>query len=266
MQNQPDQATVQPSVSQVQIESLGMPKLIIEKTSYDFGEIKPGSKNTATFRFSNVGDELLQVTDVKKCCGAVIKLDKEELASGESGVLTAQYQAGQGASVLKKNIGFSTNDPDNSQTILTITGKVVPTLKWTPVRFEIAPYNQDVACPEITITSLDDTPFAIKQFNSTNQCFSIDNNLKYKATEFTLKPKADLDKLNTLDINRGSISIILDHPDYEVINLKFIVVPPLQAIPPQILVFNALVQRTLFGFRKTSTTVRTSIWFSSFSD
>lgn len=76
------------------IELNGAPKLVVKNSSYDFGNIKPGSTNTAIFNFTNVGDRLLKITNVKRCCGVVIKLDKEELTPGESGVLTAQYILG----------------------------------------------------------------------------------------------------------------------------------------------------------------------------
>jgi len=65
------------SLSNEQIESIGAPQLVVEKASYDFGEIAPGSRNTAVFNFTNAGDKPLEVTNVKRCCGAVINLDKE---------------------------------------------------------------------------------------------------------------------------------------------------------------------------------------------
>ena len=108
-----------------QIEFIGAPKLVVKNSSYDFGNIEPGSTNTATFNFTNVGDRPLKITNVKRCCGAVTKLDKEELAPGESGVLTAQYRVGQASSLLRKKIGLVTNDPKNPQAELVITGKVV---------------------------------------------------------------------------------------------------------------------------------------------
>jgi hypothetical protein len=142
-----------------QIESIGAPKLVVERTSYDFGEIVPGSSNTAVFNFRNAGDKPLKIADVKKCCGAVTELDKEELSPGETGVLSVKYRTGQRTGILSKKVSMFTNDPENQQVELSITGKVVQTLEWTPTKFEISPYKQDVSCPDITIKSLNDTPF-----------------------------------------------------------------------------------------------------------
>jgi hypothetical protein len=146
-------------VTSAQIEMIGAPKLVVENASYDLGEIVPGSSNTAVFNFRNAGDEPLKITDVKKCCGAVTEFDKEELDPGESGVLTVKYRTSQRTGTLSKKVSLFTNDPENPQVELTITGTVVQTLEWMPTKFEISPYKQDVSCSDITIKSLNDTPF-----------------------------------------------------------------------------------------------------------
>jgi hypothetical protein len=160
--------------SMSRIESIGTPKLVVENSSYDFGNIKPGSTNTATFNLTNVGNRPLKILDVKKCCGTVIKLDKEELTPGDRGTLTAQYRAGLASSLLKKKIGLYTNDPKNPQVELIITGKVIQTLEWTPARLEISAYDEDKGCPDIKIRSLDGTPFSIKGFAATGHCLTAD--------------------------------------------------------------------------------------------
>ena len=47
-----------------QIELIGAPKLVLEKTLYDFGEIRPNSKKTAAFSFTNLGDQPLLIKDL----------------------------------------------------------------------------------------------------------------------------------------------------------------------------------------------------------
>jgi len=217
--------------SMSRIESIGAPKLVVENSSYDFGNIKPGSTNTATFNFTNVGDRPLKITNVKRCCGAVIKLDKEELAPGDSGTLTAQYRAGMVSSLLKKKIGLFTNDPKKPQVELTITGRVIQTLEWTPARLELSAYDEDKSCPDITIRSLDGTPFSIKGFAATGHCLTADFDPDFKANEFTLKPVLDTAKLQGLSKADGQIKIDLDHPDYHNIFLGFNVTLPFEITP-----------------------------------
>jgi len=213
--------------------------MVLEKSLYDFGEIRPNSKKTATFNFTNLGDRPLLVKNIKGCCGAATKVDKKEIAPGESGKLTVEYRTSQGSGMFKKQVGLITNDPKSPNVLLTFTGKVVQTLTWDPDKLELNPYKQAELSPEITIKSLNDTPFAVKGFNATGQSFSAEFNPAKKATEFTLIPKLDMEKLDAIPSNNGIITIVLDHPDYKNLNLKFNVIPALQAIPAQILVFNA---------------------------
>ncbi len=220
-------------------DSQGRPKIVLEKRTHDFNKIRPDSTSKACFCLTNAGGSTLQIADVKQCCGAVVNLDKRELAPAESTVLTAEYHAGQTAGVLRKQIGLSTNDPENPQIQLTIMGEVVPTLAWTPERFAIAEYEENVTCPQIVIRSLDGTPFSIKGLTATGRCLSAEFDPNHKATEFTLEPKVDINRLNALATGNGTIRIDLNHPDYEMIQLGFTVALALQATPAQLFVFNA---------------------------
>ncbi len=59
------------------------------------GEIKPLSRNLVTFRLTNTGDAALRIGSVTKCCGAAVKLEKEEIAPGETCGLTVDQVAPQ---------------------------------------------------------------------------------------------------------------------------------------------------------------------------
>lgn len=50
-----DSAKIIELPADIKIESISAPKLVIKKPLYDFGEIKPNSKKTATFNFTNLG-------------------------------------------------------------------------------------------------------------------------------------------------------------------------------------------------------------------
>lgn len=217
----------------------GLPRLVVRNTTYAFGQMRPASTNLAVFRFTNKGSDTLRITDVKKCCGVIINLDKKELSPREQGILTVQYRAGQVAETFEKHISLVTNDPRNSVVQLTVTGEVTPTLTWQPARLQIAANTEDVVCPDITIKSLDEMPFSVKGIAVTGKCLVTKLDPDLKATEFTLKPTVDLAKLNALPTNYGSLRIALDHPDYKVLTLPFSITPPLQALPAQLLAFDA---------------------------
>jgi hypothetical protein len=225
--------------SDVQNEPISAPKLTLNKNIYDFGVIKTLSTNKAVFRLTNTGGKSLIISDIKKCCGAVISLDKKELAPGENGILTAEYYTDLETGLFKKTIDITTNDPNNPRTTLTVTGKVIQTLKWKPESFKIASFGKDSNCPEIKITSLDSTKFSVKKFSSSCLFLAAAYDSNYTSTEILLKPKIDVDRIKELNINKGSVNIELAHPDYKTISLNFDIIPSLQSTPAQILVFNA---------------------------
>jgi hypothetical protein len=147
--------------------------------------------------------------------------------------------------LFKRRITVMTDDPEHAQTELTIIGWVAETLAWTPARFEIAAYKEDITCPEITIKSLDSVAFSIRGFTATGQCLTAELDPNHKSAEFTLKPTVDVAKLNGLVGANGNVRIELDHPDYKMIDVPFSVIPALQATPPQVLVFNALADQSV---------------------
>jgi hypothetical protein len=190
--NSQQTATTEKVVSEAKIKS---PRLMFETSTFDFGKVKPSSENTAVFSYTNVGDKPLKIKNLHKCCGAAVTLDKEQLAPGETGTLTAKYSVGKGTGVFTRAISFSTNDPQKQQMNFTIKGEVTQTLQWSPDTLELASYGKDIKSPEITIKSLNDTPFAIKSFNSTKDCFKADYDPNSKAKEFVLKPAVNADKV-----------------------------------------------------------------------
>jgi len=217
----------------------GTPRLALDKTTYDAGEVRPQSKNKATFRLTNAGKGVLGIREVQKCCGTVVKLDKKELAVGESEVLTVEYVAGPVAQPFVKKIRVLSDDPQNRQVDLTITGKVVQTLTWTPARFEIAAYQADIVCPPITIKSTDGRLFAIKEFAASGHCLTADFDPNSRAKEITLKPKVDRAKLETQPSSMGRVKIDVAHSQEEAIYVDFEIKPVFEVTPARIFVANA---------------------------
>jgi len=227
------------------LKPLETPRISLDKVVYELGRISPGSNCMAVFRLTNVGGGPLVITDVRRCCGAVVKLDRTVLAPGQDGLLTIEYRASAIPGPLTKRIGLLTNDPQQRQVELTIAGQIVRTLAWTPSHLELSASRPTASCPEITLKSLDGMAFSIKGFSATNGCFVVDYDPAHQAREFVLKPRVDKARLQTFTTSNGIIRVYLEHPDYEAIDVPFSVMPALQAVPPQILVFNAKADEPL---------------------
>src|SRR5690606_31163244 len=70
------------------------PKIIVQPTEYDFGDIKQGTIAKKTFTIMNDGTDVLQITQVRASCGCTaVKPGKTELQPGESTELNVEFNS-----------------------------------------------------------------------------------------------------------------------------------------------------------------------------
>ena len=94
-------------------------------TTIDFGEIDSGKTVDLKFDFENTGDTLLKIKNVIPSCGCTSSsLEKKEFKPGEKGVIPAKFNStGYNGKVIK-TINVLTDDPENADVILRITGNI----------------------------------------------------------------------------------------------------------------------------------------------
>jgi len=202
-------------------ESAGAaPEITFEKTVYDFGEVSSGKEYTGQFKFTNTGSGNLKITDVKKCCGAVVMLDKKELAPGESATLKVGYYAGRIPGPMLRQLRVFSNDATNPKVTLDIKAQVVMRIDYQPERIDLLRNKEGIDCPKITIRSLDNQPFSITAFQSTGETLTASIDPGVEATEFVLEPKVDLQKHRKNP--RGLVAISLTHPEIDKVTVRFI--------------------------------------------
>ena len=80
----------QEQAKSVKLTEKSLQEIKFDNLAYDFNEVGPNAKHIGEFKFTNVGEGLLNITEVGKCCGVVTKLDKMEYEPGESGVLKVE--------------------------------------------------------------------------------------------------------------------------------------------------------------------------------
>jgi hypothetical protein len=123
------------------------PEIKFENTTYDFGKIKEeGGKVTGKFIFTNVGNEPLELTNVRPGCGCTAaNYTKGAIAPGEKGFIEATYNPYNRPGAFNKNIRVTTNEPkflENDKAtphMIFIKGEVI---KRPPTEFEIAGYDK----------------------------------------------------------------------------------------------------------------------------
>lgn len=105
---------------------LMQPKLILQQSSFDFGDIKQGEKVSHTFVLSNGGGDLLTITDVKASCGCTAANPEDrELAPGQSTNLVVTFNSAGRMGKQSKTVRIYSNDPENPEMLLSISGNVV---------------------------------------------------------------------------------------------------------------------------------------------
>jgi len=94
--------------------------------SFDFGDIKVGSKVEHTFNLKNEGKKDLIIRDVKSSCGCTaVQPTKNIVASGESVPLKVTFDSTGKEGRANKTITVITNDPKNPTTTLRITSNIL---------------------------------------------------------------------------------------------------------------------------------------------
>jgi hypothetical protein len=197
---------VEPEVVKPAAEKAG-PRIEFESLVYDFGKVGPGQKLIGAFKFTNTGDVPLKIKGVDKCCGAVTKLDKQELAPGESGSLQVQYTSGRIAGAMSKRLYVNSNDKAKPKAELTIKAETVLKVTYEPRNIKLILKDENAVCPKITIKSTDNQPFSITSFASTGNCLTAQFDKSVRATEFVLEPKADMEKLQKSRSGRITIGL-----------------------------------------------------------
>lgn len=235
---QPGDEEMSEAVEISEVRTMDAPRIVMESIEHDFGEIGPSTSHETEFRFTNEGAAPLKITQVRSCCGVVTRGVKagQEYTPGETGVLKLDYRSTQQPGSMQRHLYLSSNDPVRSVVTLTIKAKITPRVACEPSTMKLFLKQDNAGAGDITVKSLDGRPFAIKAVRATGNTIKVDFDPKVEATEFVLKPIADMERLaRNL---RGQISIDLTHPECQNVRLLFDVLPEFTVSPPTIMLFN----------------------------
>jgi hypothetical protein len=215
------------------------PKISFEQVIHDFGEVGPKSRNVCEFRFTNVGDAMLKIDKVDACCGfkADLKDGEKDYAPGEGGAVIVQFESARFRGSLTKYQYVHSNDRRNPRLRLTVKANIVVKVRHQPKQLRLALKGENAACPEISLSSVDEKAFAISSFTSTGNCIRASINRQKEATSFVLQPRVDVEKLKKS--LSGHVRIVLTHPQCDTVVIPFKVLPEFQLNPGSIIVRDA---------------------------
>jgi len=215
-----------------------VPRIRFEKVTHNFGDVSPGTNHLCEFRFTNTGNGVLKIGQVSKTCGCTpFLLDKTEYAPGESGTLKVRYYAEPEYGRITKQLFVQSNDRQNPKIALSIKARLVAKVNYEPKALRLSLKHQNAACPQITLTSLDNKPFSIRSFKSTANCVTAAYNPSAKATRFVLQPKVNMAKLERT--MNGYVEIGLTHPECKTVSISLNALPRFKVAPRPVVVRDA---------------------------
>jgi len=215
------------------------PRIKFEKVVHDFGNVGPKTTHRCEFKFTNVGDDVLKLTQPTSGCTCTVgKLDKLEYGPGESGMLrVVKFRVTTPQGLNQQPLYITSNDKSNPRVRLTVKARVVPKVAYEPKKLKLLLGDANATCPEIKLTSLDGQAFAIKSFRATGNAITADYDPSLRATTHVIQPKINTERLQRR--TRGTISISLTHPALKVVVIPFDVLPRFRLKPPSIVLLNA---------------------------
>ncbi len=126
--------------------SVKTPNISFPETVFDFGSVYQGEKVAHAFKFQNIGDDILKISQVRASCGcSKAEASIKEIAPGEFGEIDVVFNTTGFEGKQSKNISVSSNDPLNPTIQLTLKGEVKLEVEIKPryIEFENVPkYTQ----------------------------------------------------------------------------------------------------------------------------
>ena len=93
------------------------PVISLDKTEHDFGKIQDGTPVETKFTYTNAGNSMLVVSNIKSTCGCTVPSNwTKEVAPGEKGEFAVKFN-GKGNGKVSKSITMTTNTEKGSEVV-----------------------------------------------------------------------------------------------------------------------------------------------------
>ncbi len=100
-------------------------KLVLDKTTLDFGNVEEGKVVDAKIGFQNDGKGTLEIIDVKSSCGCTAALlSSKKLEPGQKGSIKIELDTANRQGKLVRTVTLFSNDPAKSNQIITLSANI----------------------------------------------------------------------------------------------------------------------------------------------
>jgi hypothetical protein len=93
------------------------PVISFDKVEHDFGTLEDGTPVETVFKYTNTGNSMLVVSDIKSTCGCTVPSNwTREVAPGETGEFLVKLN-GKGANQVQKTVNLTTNTENGKESV-----------------------------------------------------------------------------------------------------------------------------------------------------
>ncbi|OZV67673.1 DUF1573 domain-containing protein [Winogradskyella aurantia] len=94
------------------------PVISFDKTEHDFGTIENGTPVETTFKYTNSGNSMLVVSNIKSTCGCTVPSNwTKEVAPGETGEFTVKFNGKGNGNKVTKSVTMTTNTEKGQEVV-----------------------------------------------------------------------------------------------------------------------------------------------------
>jgi len=128
--------------------SFSAPIIQVDSTTYDFGSVKEGQHKSITFTIpvKNVGDEVLEIKDVRVSCGCTVVDNDSLIAPGKIGYIKPRINLKGMSGDIHKSITIMSNSEKDESLRLTLKAFLKQIISVSPnyIRLEKKNYEQPI--------------------------------------------------------------------------------------------------------------------------
>lgn len=150
------------------------PRIKFDSTVLNFGKIPSGKIIEHTFTFTNTGDQILELKDVRPTCGCTVAgAWTRDVEAGKTGTIPIRFSSPHETEEIAKTVIVECNDPTQTNVVLWLKGATFEPLEISPpyVMFGANEEYQTNQVKVIHIVNHMAQPFSLSEPECTNRLF-----------------------------------------------------------------------------------------------
>jgi Protein of unknown function (DUF1573) len=166
------------------------PRILFYQPVFDFGRVESGKVVNHIFEFTNAGNQVLEIPEVRTSCGCTVATNwTRRVEPGKTGNIPIIFDSGGKAGPLTKTVSVACNDPTQPRFVLEFNAVI-----WRPIdalpgiaTFNFGPDFQTNETRVIRLVSNMDEPVTISEPVCTNSLFRAALKAVQQGKEFELQ-------------------------------------------------------------------------------